>query len=104
MCTDGTAGQSGIDARCRKQMCTIFHSASINLCNSLAFLARTHCSEFVGPEGLAALLGRRLIALDKNPGVRQIRIGDIPCHIVFSYQRGHPGSSRFSSVWGKYLE
>ena len=45
-------------------------------------LARRLCTEFVDPEGLSAFLGCRLIALDKNPGVRPIGIGEIPQRII----------------------
>ena len=80
--TDGAAGPSGIDARGWRRLCASFHSASIDLCHSLALLARRLCTEHVSPDGLAALLGCRLIALDKNPGVRPIGIGEIPRRIV----------------------
>ena len=53
--TSGAAGPSGIDARGWRRMCCSFKSASDDLCNSLALLTRRICSEFVDPDGLAAL-------------------------------------------------
>lgn len=65
--TNGAAGPSGIDALGWKRMCTSFNSASEDLCNSLALLARRLCTVFLDPSGLAPLLSCRLIALDKKP-------------------------------------
>ena len=59
-----------------------FFSASTDLCNSLALLARRLCTEFVCPDGLVALLGNRHIALDKSPGVHPIGIREISQHII----------------------
>ena len=80
--TEGAASPSGIDARGWRRLCASFHSASTDLRHSLALLAKRLCSEFVSPDGLVAFLGCRLIALDKNPEVRPIGIGEIPRHIV----------------------
>ena len=80
--TDGAAGPSGIDARGWRRLCASFHSASTDLCHSLALLARRLCSQFVHPDGLSALLACRLIALDKNPGVRPIGVGEISRRII----------------------
>ncbi len=57
---------SGIDA----------HGPPLSLppCHSLALLTRKICTTFVDPEGLSPLLACRLIALNKNPGVRPIGI------------------------------
>ena len=38
--TKGTGGPSGLDAHCWRRLCTSFHSASKDLCHSLALLAR----------------------------------------------------------------
>ena len=72
--TEGAAGPSGIDARGWKRMCTSFKSVLVNLCNSLALVAKRLCSEYVDPQGITALLACRLIALDKRPGVRPIGV------------------------------
>ena len=80
--TEGAAGPSGIDARGWKRMCTSFKSASVNLCSSLAFVARRLCTEYVDPRGVSALLACRLIALDKKPGVRPIGICETVRRII----------------------
>ena len=72
--TKGAAGPSGLDAHCWRRLCTSFHSASWDLCHSLALLTRRLCTSFVDPKGLSAFLACRLIALDKCPGVRPIGI------------------------------
>ena len=77
--TDGAAGLSGIDARVWRRLCA---SSSTDLCHSLALLARRLSTEFVSPEGLVALLACRLIALDKNPRVSPIGVGEIPQRIT----------------------
>ena len=70
--TDGAAGPSGIDVRGWRRLGASLHSASTDLCHSLALL--------VSLDGLAAFLGCWLIALDKSPGVdlHPIEIGEIP--------------------------
>ena len=72
--TEGAAGPSGIDAHGWRRLCTSFGSASTDLCNSLALLTRRICTVLVDPEGLAPLMACRLIALNKNPGVRPIGV------------------------------
>ncbi len=57
-------------------MCTSFWRASSDLCNSIAMVARRICTTLVDPQGLAPLLACRLIALDKNPGIRPIGAGE----------------------------
>ena len=73
---DGAAGPSGLDAAAWKRMCTSFKSASTDLCEALASIARRICSCFVDPKGLSAFVACRLNALDKCPGVRPIGIGE----------------------------
>ena len=72
----GSAGPSGIDAHGWKRLCTSFKEASSDLCHSLAMVARRICTSYVDPKLISPLLACRLIALDKNPGVRPIGIGD----------------------------
>ena len=104
LCTDGAARPSGIDARGWRRLCASFHSASTDLCHSLALLARRLCSQFVHPDGLSALLACRLIAPDKNPGVRPIGVGEISRRIIAKAVLsvigggGTPGGSRFHSA------
>ena len=57
-------------------MCFSFHDASRDLCNAVAAVGRRLCTTFVDPVGLKALTSSRLIALDKQPGVRSIGIGE----------------------------
>ena len=45
-------------------------------------MARRLCSSFVDPQSLAPFLSCCLIALDKNPGVRPIGIGEVARRIV----------------------
>ena len=67
--TDCAAGPSCIDARGWRRICTSFQTASYDLCQSLALLARRLCTVCVDPLGLAPLMACCLIALDKSPGV-----------------------------------
>ena len=80
--TSGAAGPSGIDARGWRRLCSSYKSASDDLCHSLALLTRRLCTVFVDPEGLAPLMSCRLIALDKNPGVRPIGICEVVRRII----------------------
>ena len=77
-----SAGPSGIDAHGWRRPCTSFKGASIDLCNSLALVARRICTLFVDPKCIAPLLACRIIALDKNPGVHPIGIGDTARRII----------------------
>ena len=53
-----------------------------DLCHALASFARCLCTEYVDPVGLSPYLASRLIALDKQPGVRCIGIGDTRRQII----------------------
>lgn len=55
-----------------------FKSASIDLCNALAGVARRLCTSSVQPESVSAFVACRLIPLKKNPGVRPTGIGEVP--------------------------
>ena len=65
-----------------RRLCTSFKSASNDLCHSLAISAQRLCTNFVDPSAIAPFLACRLIALDKNPGVRPIGIGDTARQII----------------------
>ena len=80
--TSGAAGPSGLDAHGWRRLCTSFKTASFELCQSLALTAKRLCTEFVDPVSIAPLMACRLIALDKNPGVRPIGIGDTARRII----------------------
>ena len=82
MHTDGAAGPSGINAHAWRRMCCAFKSASSDLCNALALLAKRLCTTYVDPTGLAPLLACRLIALDKCPGVRPIGVCEVARRII----------------------
>ena len=80
--TKGAAGPSGLDAHSWRRLCTSFHSASRELCHSLAMLTRRLCTSFVDPDSLSPFLACRLIALDKCPGIRPIGICETARRIV----------------------
>ena len=80
--TKGAAGPSGLDAHCWRRLSTSFHSASKDLCHSLALFARRLCVSFVDPRGLSAFLACRLIALDKCPRVHPIGICETARRII----------------------
>ena len=82
MRTTGSAGPSGVDAHEWRRLCTAFKGASTDLCNSLALVAKRLCTSYVDPKCVSPLLACRLIALDKNPGVRPIGIGDTARRII----------------------
>ena len=72
----GSPGPSGLDAVAWKRLCTSFHSSSNDLCAALSSLAQRLCARYVDPEGLYPLVASRLIALDKQSGVRPIGVGE----------------------------
>ena len=79
---NGAAGPSGLDAHEWRRLCTSHKGASRDLCAALALVTRRLCSSYVHPSPLAPLLACRLIALNKNPGVRPIGIGDTARRII----------------------
>ena len=80
--TRGAADPLGDDAFCWRRLCTSFRQTSVDLCSSLALVARRLCTEMVDPRGLSAFVACRLIALDKCPGVRPIGVGEVVRRIV----------------------
>ena len=80
--TNGSAGPSGVDAKGWRRLCSSFQTASTDLCNSLALVARRICTTYVDPQGQAPLTASRLITLDKCPGVRPTGIGETVRRII----------------------
>ena len=80
--TNGAAGPSCMDAHGWRRICCTFKDASDDLCHSLALVARRMCTQFIDHNALAPLLACRLIALDKNPGVRPIGVCEVPRRII----------------------
>ena len=80
--TQGAAGPSGLDAYAWRRFCSSYKSASVDLCNALAAIARRLCTSIVHQEGLPSFVACRLIPLNKNPGVRPIAIGKVPRRII----------------------
>ena len=78
----GSAGPSDVDAYGWRRLCTSFKGASSDLCHTLALVARRICMSYVNPKSLSAFLSCRHFALDKNPGVRPIGIGDTAWRII----------------------
>ena len=80
--TEGSAGPSGVDASGWRRLCTSFHAASRDLCNSVAAFARRLSTQFVDPSSLASFTACRLIPLDKAPGVRPIGVCETVRRII----------------------
>ncbi len=71
-----------MDALCWRRLCTSYKTASDDLCHSIALSARRLCTSLLDPSITSPLLACRLIALNKNPGVRPIGIGETPRKII----------------------
>eukprot|EP00117_Sycon_ciliatum_P034485 scpid45796/ scgid4762/ len=71
-----------MDAAAWRHLCTGFRTASDALCDALAQCARRLASEHIDPSSLDAFLACRLIALDKDPGVRPIGVGEVVRRII----------------------
>ena len=80
--TSGAAGPSGLDALGWRRLYALRSRQHPLSCQSLALTAKRLCTEFVDPVSIAPLMACRLIALDKNPGVRPIGIGDTARRII----------------------
>ena len=80
--TTGAAGPSGLNAHNCRRLCTSYKGPSNDLCYALATVAKRICSSYVDPTAIAPLLASRFIAIDKNPGVRPIGIGNTARRII----------------------
>jgi len=74
---NGSAGPSGLDADGWRRICTVFKGASTELCEAMALFTRLLCTQPVSGETLAPYIACRLIALNKNPGVRPIGVCEV---------------------------
>lgn len=79
--TSGSAGPSGVEAQGWRRMCTSFHDAS-QQCEAIAAVTHRLCTTLVDPKALRGFTCGRLLALDKQPGVRPIGIGKVSRRIV----------------------
>lgn len=82
--TNGAAGPSVGDSDLwRRLLCSKqFKTKPSNLCSALADLARKLNVKVIDPVHLRAFVAGRLVPLDKKPGVRPIRIGEVPRRII----------------------
>ena len=82
LCVNGAAGPSGADTQAWKRFATYFGAASDDLCSALASVARKIATSNVDPNGLAAYTACRLIALNKDPAVWPIGVGEAVRRII----------------------
>ena len=82
--TKGSSGPSGMDAECyRRILCSkSFGNSSKNLREEIAQFTRNIAKQTYHPNLLDAYVSSRLIALDKNPGIRPIGVGEVLRRIV----------------------
>ena len=82
--TRGSGGPTGIDADgWRRILCNkSYKTASQNLSDSVARLARRLCTDTIDPTCIREFTASRLIPLDKNPGVRPIGVGEVLRRII----------------------
>ena len=78
----GACGLGGTDAVTLRDWLLRHKKASRSLCQSLANLVAWMLNGIRPWAATRALMSNRLIALDKNPGVRPIGIGQIWCHLM----------------------
>ena len=64
------------------KMVSSFKDTSTALCNTVALLTQRLLREYVDPKALEALLVNRGVALDKDPGIRPIGIGEMLRRII----------------------
>ena len=82
--TNGSGGPTQVDSDAWQHIiCSKAYKLQQDfLCDSIARLARRLCTEEVPFQYIESLTACRLIALDKNPGIRPIGIGEILRRII----------------------
>ena len=78
----GSAGPSGLNADAWRRFCLSFKGASTKLCQALAGFAHLIATHSLEASTLVPFLSCRLIALNKNPGVRPIGVCEVVRCIV----------------------
>ncbi|CAB3984919.1 Hypothetical predicted protein, partial [Paramuricea clavata] len=78
--TKGSGCSSGVDANGFRRMlaCKSFKQSSTRLCEAIARMTKTLCTQYIDPTTNKALIASRLIPLDKGEGaVRPIGVGEV---------------------------
>ena len=78
--TKGAGGPSGVDANGFRRIlaCKSFKQSSTRLCEAIATMTRTLCTQYMDPMTIEPLVANRLIPLDKGEGaVRPIGVGEV---------------------------
>ena len=80
----GSGGPTGVDAEhWVRIICSQFYgSLSTSLAQSIADFSKIYCTQHIKPDSLKEFLAGRMVALDKNPGVRPIGVGEVLRRIV----------------------
>ena len=79
----GSAGPSGVDAlNARRMICSNNFPKSRELCDGLVRFCRRLFTECVNPAPIASFHASRAVALDKNPGIRPVGIGDFFSSVI----------------------
>ena len=84
-----------------RRMYTAFNTASQDLCNALAAVARRISTTLLDPSGLSVFIACRLIPLNKDPGVRPIGICEV-VHQIIGKAVLQVTSQKFSQRWVLY--
>ena len=78
--TKGSGGPCGVDANGFRRMlaCKSFKQSSTKLCEAIASMVKTLCTQYIDPSTLEPLVASRLIPLDEGEGaVRPIGVGEV---------------------------